>query len=148
MFDLFRSRAKAVRYLLGALLMLVAISMVVTLIPGFGGGGGGANDQVVAEIGDDAVTVREVNQQVQNAIRNKTIPRELIQIYVPQMIDEMITQRALVYKAQQMGFRVTEEDIAKDDPYGVPAAIPGRPVRRQGNLRGRTFGAEPDDSGV
>ncbi|HWR51780.1 MAG TPA: peptidyl-prolyl cis-trans isomerase [Bryobacteraceae bacterium] len=113
MFDLFRSRAKAVRYLLGALLMLVAISMVVTLIPGFGGGGGGANDQVVAEIGDDAVTVREVNQQVQNAIRNKTIPRELIQIYVPQMIDEMITQRALVYKAQQLGFRVTEEDIAK-----------------------------------
>jgi peptidyl-prolyl cis-trans isomerase D len=111
MFDLFRSRAKAVRYLLGALLMLVAVSMVVTLIPGFVGASY-APENVIAEIGDDVLTAREVQMVIQQQLRNKAFPREMAGVYVPMIINQMIAERAVAYQAARMGFRVTEADVA------------------------------------
>ncbi len=111
MFDLFRSRAKAVRYLLGALLLLVALSLVVTLIPGFGSGGG-ADDPVIAKIGKETLTVREVQMNLQAALRGQTIPPEMIPHYVPDYVNQMITERALAYQARRMGFEVTDKELA------------------------------------
>ena len=52
MFDLFRSRQKAVRYFLGAILMVIAVSMVITLIPGYGTSANNTSaDPVIADIG-------------------------------------------------------------------------------------------------
>jgi peptidyl-prolyl cis-trans isomerase D len=111
MFDLFRSRAKAVRYLLGALLMLVAISMVVTLIPGFVGASY-APENVIAEIGGEVLTAREVQTVIQQQLRNNAFPREMASVYVPMIINQMIAERAVAYQAERMGFRVTEADVA------------------------------------
>ncbi len=111
MFDLFRSRAKAVRYLLGALLMLVAISMVVTLIPGFVGAEF-APENIIAEIGDDVLTAREVQIIVQQQLRNNAFPREMAGVYVPLIVNQMIADRAVAYQAERLGFRVTDADVA------------------------------------
>jgi peptidyl-prolyl cis-trans isomerase D len=111
MFDLFRSRRKAVRYLLGALLMLVAISMVITLVPGFGTGGS-AQDQIVAEVGDETLTALEVHQTIRTQVRGQNFPAEMAAIYVPQIVNQLITESAVAYQAQRMGFKVTEEDLA------------------------------------
>jgi peptidyl-prolyl cis-trans isomerase D len=112
MFDLFRSRDKAVRYLLGAVLGIVALSMVVTLIPGYGTPTS-APEQVIASIGDEQLTIRQVQQQIQNLTRNRQVPPEMVQHYVPQLIDQMITERAVAYQAERLGFRVTDEDVAR-----------------------------------
>ena len=112
MFDLFRSRDKAVRYLLGAVLGIVALSMVVTLIPGYGTPTS-APEQVVAEIGKEQLTIRQVQHQLQNLTRNRQIPQEMVQHYVPQLIDQMITERAIAYQAERMGFRISDEDVAR-----------------------------------
>ncbi|MEO8127135.1 MAG: peptidyl-prolyl cis-trans isomerase [Bryobacteraceae bacterium] len=111
MFDLFRSRDKAVRYLLGGLLGLVALSMVITLIPGIGSTPR-APEQVVAEIGKESLTVREVQTTLQGMMRNKSIPPEMVQLYVPQLVDQMINERALAYQAKRMGFEVTDAETA------------------------------------
>jgi len=112
MFDLFRSRARIVRLGLGALLLLVAISMVVTLIPGWGSIPT-ERERPVAQIGDEILTQREVQLQIQAALRNNAFPRELAYIYIPQLVDQMITDRVLAYEAERLGFRVTEADVAQ-----------------------------------
>ena len=124
MFDLFRSRDKAVRYLLGALLGVVALSMVVTLIPGYGTP---SQDQgmIVAEVGKDQITVRQVQSVMQNVVRSRRVPQEMIPHYVPQLIDQMITERAVAYQAGRMGFRVSDEEVANAIRSMLPQMLGG-----------------------
>lgn len=124
MFDLFRSRAKAVRYLLGALLMLVAVSMVVTLIPGFGTIGG-QQDQIVAEIGKQVLTTRDVQQRINMAQRAQSVPREMLPALVPQFIDSMIIEQVMAYEAQRLGLHVTPEELARGLQVLVPQLFQG-----------------------
>ncbi|HTP32205.1 MAG TPA: peptidylprolyl isomerase [Candidatus Acidoferrales bacterium] len=111
MFDLFRSRDKAVRILLGAMLLLVGLSMLTYLIPSYNTGSS-ASDIVIAEIGKDTITLPEVQRLVQNTVRSRQLPAEILPNYVPQMIDQMVTERALSYEAQRLGFQVSDADVA------------------------------------
>ena len=124
MFDLFRSRAKAVRYLLGALMLLVALSMVVTLIPGFVGSSY-APDNIIAEIGDEVISTRDVQVNIQQQLRNDAFPREMAAAYVPIIINQMISERAVAYQAEQMGFEVTDADVARAVESLLPQLFQG-----------------------
>jgi peptidyl-prolyl cis-trans isomerase D len=126
MFDLFRSRAKAVRIMLGAMLAIVALSMLIYLIPGTGvTAADSPTDQVVAEIGKSNVTVGEVQQQVRNVLQNQRVPPEYAATIIPQLVDQAIAERAVAYEAQQLGFRVSDRDLAntlRSFPFGsLPA---------------------------
>jgi peptidyl-prolyl cis-trans isomerase D len=121
MFDLFRSRAKAVRIMLGGMLGVIALSMLVYLIPGTGmTAASDSGDQVVAEIGKSDITVSEVQQQLRNALQNQRLPPELAATYIPQIIDQAIAERAVAYEAQQLGVRISDRDLA-DDLRSLPA---------------------------
>jgi peptidyl-prolyl cis-trans isomerase D len=126
MFDLFRSREKSTRILLGTLLGLVALSMVVTLIPGFGSGGASnMSDQVIAEIGDDTVTMREVSMSLQDTLRGRNVPNELVSIYAPQIVNQIIMERAVAHYASQVGYKTTDEDVAQVIRMQVPQLFEG-----------------------
>lgn len=120
MFDLFRSRAKAVRYLLGGLLTLVALSMVITLIPGWNSSTASADDLVVAQIGKNTITVQQIQAKLQDLIRQKQIPAEMAQVYLPQIIDDTITSEAIAYQAQRMGFEVPDAELAAAIRQAIP----------------------------
>ena len=112
MFDLFRSRDKVVRIMLGGLLLVVALSMLTYLVPSYNMGGGGASDQVVAEIGKETITVPQVQQVVQMKMRGSKLPPELVVQYIPQYLESMIGDRALAFEAKRLGFKVSDEDLA------------------------------------
>ena len=124
MFDLFRSRAKAVRYLLGALLGVVALSMVVTLIPGYGTAST-SQETVVAEVGKEQITTRQVQALMQNVMKTRRLPPEMVPHYVPMLIDQMITERAVAYQAERMGFHVSDEDVANAIRSMLPQMLGG-----------------------
>jgi peptidyl-prolyl cis-trans isomerase D len=110
MFDLFRSREKSVRILLGALLVLVGLSMLTYLIPSYNSGGS-STDVVVAEVGGEAITLPQIQRIVQTQLRGRNMPPEVLPAYVPQLIDSVINEHALAYQAQKMGFEVTDAQI-------------------------------------
>lgn len=126
MFDLFRSREKTIRYLLGAVLGLVALSMVITLIPGYGGAIGGGQDQtILAEIGDDVLTVNEVRDTLARELRNRSIQPGMEQLYAPLLVRQMIADRAVAYQAVRQGFSASDEELARAIQGMLPMLFEG-----------------------
>ncbi len=131
MFDLFRSRAKAVRIMLGAMLGIIALSMLVYLIPGTGmTTAADSGDQVIAEIGRSSVTVAEIQQQLKNALQNQRLPPDLAATYIPQLVDQAIAERAVSYEAEQLGFRISDRDLA-ETLRSIPVANQAQDLYRQ-----------------
>lgn len=125
MFDLFRRRDTWVRYVLMGLLGLVAISMVVTLIPGFGSPGPSGGDEVLAEIGGKRITVRDAANRVEQTIRNMNVPRASAYMVASTVVDGFIAQTATQYYAEKMGFRVSDEELVEAIKLILPQAFPG-----------------------
>lgn len=112
MFDLFRSQQKAVRYMLGGILMVIAVTMVITLIPGLGQQNATrAEDPVLAEIGNTQITSSEMLFSAARYLDNQNAPPEMLQAFMPQFIDNMVQQRALTYEFQKLGVTVTDDEV-------------------------------------
>ncbi len=123
MFDLFRSRDKAVRILLGAILVVVSLSMLTYLIPSYGTGND-ASDMVVAEVGKDVITVPMVQKQINMTMRGRKIPAAILPNYVPQLVDDMIMSRAMAYEAERLGYEVSDAEMRDAIRTMIPSLFP------------------------
>lgn len=124
MFDLFRSRDKAVRIMLGAILGVVALSMVTYLIPGGWMGDQPSTDSgVVATVGDYTVTAQDAQRVISNVTRGRNLPPEILNMYAPQMINNLISERAMAYEAKRLGFQATEADTADSVRKSLPPQL-------------------------
>ncbi|MGH9662633.1 MAG: peptidylprolyl isomerase, partial [Bryobacteraceae bacterium] len=113
MFNLFRSRDKAVRLLLSGLLLVVALSMVAYLIPGSSDYSSPASTEaVLAEVGGAEITAREVQHALLGAQRGRELTPSMMRHFVPQLIEQLITERAVEYQATRLGFEVSKQDTA------------------------------------
>ena len=113
MFALFRSREKSVRIILGVFLGLVALSMLIYLVPGAPGMGGSANENTVATVGGEKITVQDVQLSIQRMTQGQAnIPRALIAGYIPTMVNQLISSKAMSVKAHEVGLTVSDQELA------------------------------------
>jgi peptidyl-prolyl cis-trans isomerase D len=126
MFDLFRSRDKGVKILLGVMLMLVAGSMLLYLIPGGLGDTGLTGDNVIAQVGKDKVTETDVERQIAMLTRGQAnLPKGIIAMYIPRIVDQLVEQKAMAYKAKEMGLTISDSELGDAIESGFSAQMGG-----------------------
>jgi peptidyl-prolyl cis-trans isomerase D len=107
------------------MLGLVALSMVAYLVPGGPGSGATTNEAVIAEVCDSKITLREVQMQLQSALKNKSFPMQMIQNYIPEFVNQFVAERATACQANDMGIRVSEEEVANAIKSMLPNIFQG-----------------------
>lgn len=112
MLKLFRNRGKALRWIMGSLLFLIAASMVITLIPNVFGPAGSARGDVLAEVNGLAVTAGEVDVELRQYDSSET-PAEARAMMAGNAIENLIAERVLFAEATALGLVPTEDDLAR-----------------------------------
>jgi peptidyl-prolyl cis-trans isomerase D len=105
------------------LLLVVAASMLMYLVPNYSAGTT-SSDTVIAEIGNDAITLAETQRLIQSTIKGRQLPVEILPNYIPQMVDQMVTERAMVFEAERLGLQVSDADVADSIRQMVPSLFP------------------------
>ena len=123
MFDLFRSSDKIKKYILGGLLTLVALSMVTYLIPNYSLGATTTDNPVLAEIGGKKITSLEAQQLFEKTTQGK-IPPELVEVYLPQFVEQMVSERAALYEANRLGISATDDEALSSIVANYPQFFP------------------------
>jgi peptidyl-prolyl cis-trans isomerase D len=114
------------KIILGAMLVIICASMAITLIPGGIGsslGIGAPPAGVLATIGDQTVTVPEVQREARAMIRQQ-FPRGgpqasmLLPYFASQAAEQLINEKALVAEAHRMGLRVSDDELRDELQHG------------------------------
>src|SRR5579863_2343076 len=121
--DALREKKIGVRILLGIVVGVLGIGMLLYLVPQ------GTNDlssaDVVAQVGDQAISVVDVQNQLSKNTRGSQIPAALQPIYTQQALDQLIDEKMLALEADRMGLRVSDEEHADLLKKLVPTAFTG-----------------------
>src|SRR3984957_11367984 len=121
-----QNAGRATKIILGGLLVLICASMAITLIPGGIGtslGIGAPPAGVLATIGDQSVTVPEVQREARAMIRQQ-FPRGgpqaamLLPYFASQAAEQLINEKALVAEAHRLGLRVSDDELRDELQHG------------------------------
>ena len=131
---------KTKKIVLGGLLMVICGAMVITLVPGgiLGDAFGLGNPQgnIIAKVGDQEVTVNEV-QDAARQMGKQQFPRGFPQQFMPFLMQraaqQLIVQKAMVAEAHRMGFKVTDAELQSELQRGCSVTTMSSPKTRQEN---------------
>ena len=123
MWDALREKKIGVRIMLGVVVGILGIGMLLYLVPQ------GTNDinaaDTIATVGDQSISVIDVQNQLAKSTRGSQIPPALVGIYTQQALDQLVDQKMLELEATRMGLRVSDEEHADFIKKLVPTAFNG-----------------------
>ena len=79
---------------------------------------------MIAEIGKDTITLAETQRLIQATIRARQLPVDILPTYIPQMVDQMVTERAMAMEAERLGLQVSDAEMAEAIRQMVPSLFP------------------------
>src|SRR5579863_5982958 len=109
--------------MLGVVVGILGIGMLLYLVPQGTDDLNGAD--VVAQVGDQKISVVDVQNQLSKNTRGSQIPPALQTIYTEQALDQLIDEKMLAVEAARMGLRVSDEEHADLLKKLVPTAFTG-----------------------
>ena len=67
-----------------------------------------------AKVGDEEVTLQEVNQRAQMAVRQAGYPAALLPFVSGRVAQQMVLRKAMLVEASRLGLRVTDDELRDD----------------------------------
>ena len=129
MIRILQSAGPTLKIILGGLLVIICASMVITLIPGAGSSLGIGTPQrgVVAKIGDEEVSVDEVQREakamIRQQLRNSAQAAMLLPYFEGQAAEQLINQKMLIAEAHRMGLRVSDDELRDELQHGQYSSV-------------------------
>ena len=114
MLKLFRQRKLAVRIMFWVIVLLVGGMMVVTLVPGLTGVDFGLGDPqgALAHVDEVVITSDEARREFNRQVRQLGgSAAQLRPFLMQQVVDNLITQRALAFEAHRLGLKAPPEEV-------------------------------------
>lgn len=111
MFNLFRSKGKGVKLMLGGLLFMVALSMLLYLIPNYQDPNQTTGDPVVLQVGEKKLKLSEAQYEFQQVAGSRGVPPEMMSVYFPQYIDGQKLTYAAVEAARRLGIGASDDEV-------------------------------------
>src|SRR5260370_22818673 len=111
----------AATYILGGFLVILALSMVAYLIPGFMTGSTEASGRtgVVAKVAGEEIRSDEVTKLAQAQMRSQRVPDFYVPILMNQAIQQIIQRQEVRYEAGRLGLTASDQEVRDELENGA-----------------------------
>lgn len=120
----FDNQKTGVRILFGVIIGMLALSMLLYLVPQ-GPDSSQAPGDVVAKVGDQSITLSDINQRLSEIRQNNPIPHQLEGLYANQILKQLVFQKEVEYEAKRLGISVSDQERADRIRQILPTAFNG-----------------------
>jgi peptidyl-prolyl cis-trans isomerase D len=120
----FENQKTGVRILFGVVIAIIAMSMLLYLVPQ-GPSGVESSGDAVAKVGNESVTLADVNQQLNEIRQRNPIPKQLEGLYARQILNQLVFQKEVEYEAKRQGVTVSDKEVADRIRQYLPTAYNG-----------------------